>query len=163
MSGECIMDDTDEKIDKLTKWYFFTPNEPVEGLKALVAFLESGDVDEIVKCQKDLANLFAFIKDCNNFVKQVEPILYSILKDCSENVSDTFRFSAGAKTLKCNDVNEFLKMCEENNVPAQEAFKFLFSGITMKKAKELFNLPEKYLTEHYSFEIRQNRDRITVK
>ena len=154
---------TTKDIEQLTKWYSFTPNEPVEGLKTLVAFLESGDIEVITQNQKDLASLFTFIKDCNNFIKQVEPILYSILKDCSENVSDTFRFSAGAKTLKCNDVNEFLKMCEENNVPTQEAFKFLFSGITMKKAKELFNLPEKYLTEHYSFEIRQNRDRITVK
>lgn len=157
------MDLTNNEIEELTKWLHFVPDEPAEGLKTLISFLGNGDVCSIANNQKDLACLFAFIKECNNFIKQVEPILYTVLKDCSENVSDTFRFSAGARTLKCNDINVFLKMCEDNNVPAQEAFKFLFSGITMKKAKELFNLPEKYLAEHYSFEVRQNRDRIAIK
>ncbi len=54
-------------------------------------------------------------------------------------------------------------MCEQNNVPLKDACRFIFSGITLKKATELFKLPREILEKNYNFETRQNRDRISLK
>lgn len=151
-------------VDQLMEWREFVPEGDVlAGLNSVALFFQNGDVSDIKKNQKYIAHLFAFLKACKSFAEEVEPLLYSVLKDCSADVAETFQFAPGAKNIKCNDVNEFFKMCAQHNVSIQDACRFMFSGITLKKAMELFNQPREVLVKNYSFETKQNRDRITVK
>ncbi len=151
-------------IEQLMDWQNFVPRGDVlTGLNTLAHFFQDGDITHVKENQKYVAQLFAFLKACKGFVDEVEPLLYSALKDCSDDVADSFQFAPGAKSIKCNDADEFFKMCEQNNVSIQTACRFIFSGITLKKAMELFNQPRELLEKSYKFEIRQNRDRITLK
>lgn len=151
-------------IDQLMDWREFVPEGDVlVGLNTLALFFQNGDVTSVKENQKYVAQLFAFLKACKGLVDDVEPLLYSVLKDCSDDVADSFQFAPGARNIKCNDADEFFKMCEQNNVPLKDACRFIFSGITLKKATELFKLPRETLEKNYNFETRQNRDRISLK
>lgn len=153
-----------DPIEQLMDWREFVPEGDVlAGLNTLARFFQTGDASDVKENQKYIAHLFAFLKACKDFVEDVEPLLYSALKDCSNDVEDSFQFAPGAKNIKCNDVNEFFRMCNQNNVSIQDACKFIFSGITLKKATELFNQPREVLEKNYNFETKQNRDKITLK
>lgn len=152
-----------EALEALKKGKEFIPcGAPQTGLKTLSEFIESGDVEAVKKHQKDLGELYAFLKSCQKCLNNIESIMETVLNDCSEYVNDTFSFLPGYKSEKCKDFDVFIRMCNENNISIEDACKALFSSITIKNASKLFGLSAKNLRERYNFEVQQYKNRIKL-
>ena len=153
----------EDTISLLNSWIGFAPAEgPQLAMKTLAEFIENGDITLVEENQKALANLFTFIKTCKDFVKDIEPIMVNVLRDCASSVSRTFSISPGARYEKCTDVNVFLKMCSENEIRIEDACKVIFSSISMKKSTELLKMSPEKIREQYSFTVQQNKERIKL-
>ncbi len=57
--------------------------------------------------------------------------------DCSDDVADSFQFAPGAKNIKCNDADEFFKMCERNKAESRQDFAEVVR-LPLKTVKSIF-------------------------